>query len=97
MGREELHVLMNGEQKSLLESVAGQELKKAMDDVRKTLTYREQRIIGMRFDDDKSLDECSKELKLSRERIRQLEAKALRKLRHSSRSDQIKSFVEEEV
>jgi DNA-binding CsgD family transcriptional regulator len=95
MGREELHVLMNGEQKSLLESVAGQELKKAMDDVRKTLTYREQQIIGMRFDDDKSLEECGKELKLSKERIRHIEAKALRKMRYPSRSDQLRDFVEE--
>jgi RNA polymerase primary sigma factor len=95
MGREELHVLMNGEQKSLLESVAGQELKKAMDDVRKTLTYREQQIIGLRFDEDKSLEECGKELKISKERVRQMEAKALRKMRYPSRSDQLKSFVEE--
>lgn len=95
MGREELHVLMNGEQKSLLESVAGQELKKAMDDVRKTLTYREQQIIGLRFDEDKSLEECGKELGVSRERVRQMEAKALRKMRYPSRSDQLKDFVEE--
>ena len=97
MGREELHELMNGAPKSLLESVAGQELKVAMDESRKSLTYREQQIIGLRFDDDKSLDECGKELGVSRERVRQLEAKALRKMRHPSRSDQLKSFVEEEV
>ena len=95
MGREELHVLMNGEQKSLLDSVAGQELKKAMDDVRKTLTYREQQIIGLRFDEDKSLEECGKELGVSKERVRQMEAKALRKMRYPSRSDQLKDFVEE--
>ena len=95
MGREELHVLMNGEQKSLLESVAGQELKKAMDESRKALTFREQRVINLRFDEDKSLEDCSKDLKLSRERIRQIEAKALRKLR--LRGEQLKSFVEEEV
>jgi RNA polymerase sigma factor (sigma-70 family) len=97
MGREELHTLMNGEQKSLLDLVAGQELKKAMDEVRKTLTFREQRILGLRFDEDKSLEECGKEMGLSKERIRQMEAKALRKMRHQSRSDQLKSFVEEEV
>jgi len=95
MGREELHVLMNGEQKSLLDSVAGQELKKTMDAVRKTLTYREQQIIGLRFDDDKSLEEVGKELGVSRDRVRQLEARALRKMRYPSRSDQLKSFVEE--
>jgi RNA polymerase sigma factor (sigma-70 family) len=97
MGREELHTLMNGEQKSLLDLVAGQELKKAMDEVRKTLTFREQQILGLRFDEDKSLEECGKEMGLSKERIRQMEAKALRKMRHQSRSDQLKSFVEEEV
>ena len=95
MGREELHVLMNGEQKSLLDSVAGQELKKAMDESRKALTFTEQRVIDLRFDEDKSLEECSKDLKLSRERIRQIEAKALRKLR--LRGEQLRSFVEEEV
>jgi len=95
MGKEELHVLMNGEQKSLLDSVAGQELKKTMDAVRKTLTYREQQIIGLRFDDDKSLEEVGKELGVSRDRVRQLEARALRKMRYPSRSDQLKSFVEE--
>lgn len=95
MGREELHVLMNGEQKSLLDSVAGQELKKAMDESRKALTFREQRIIGLRFDDDKTLEEVGKEVGLTRQRVRDIEAKALRKLR--LRGEQLKSFVEEEV
>ena len=97
MGKEELHVLMNGEQKSLLDMVAGQELKKTMDEVRKTLTFREQQILSLRFDEDKSLEECGKEMGVSKERIRQMEAKALRKMRYPSRSDQLKSFVEEEV
>jgi RNA polymerase sigma factor (sigma-70 family) len=95
MGREELNELMNGAPKSLLESVAGQELKKAMDGVRKTLSFREQRVIGMRFDDDKSLEECGKELGLSKEGVRHIEAKALRKMRHPNRSDQLKDFIEE--
>ena len=95
MDREELHVLMNGEQKSLLDSVAGQELKKAMDESRKALTFREQRIIGLRFDDDKTLEEVGKEVGLTRQRVRDIEARALRKLR--LHSEQLKSFVEEEV
>ena len=95
MGREELNELMNGAPKSLLESVAGQELKKAMDESRKSLTFREQRIIGLRFDDDKTLEEVGKEVGLTRQRVRDIEARALRKLR--LRGDQLKSFVEEEV
>ena len=95
MGREELNELMNGAPKSLLESVAGQELKKTMDEVRKTLTYKEQQLIGMRFDDDKSLEQIGKELGITKERVRQMEAKALRKLRYPSRSDKLKDFVEE--
>lgn len=97
MGREELHVLMNGEQKSLLDSVAGQELKKAMDEVRKTLTFKEQQVIGMRFDEDKSLEECSKEMGVSKQGIGFIEARALRKLRHYSCSDQLKDFIAEDV
>jgi RNA polymerase sigma factor (sigma-70 family) len=95
MGREELHVLMNGEQKSLLQGVLQQELKQTMDEVRKTLTYKEQQLIGMRFDDNKTLEEVGKELGVSRERVRQLEAKALRKMRYPSRSERLKDFVEE--
>ena len=95
MGREELNELMNGAPKSLLESVAGQELKRTMDEARKTLTFREQRIIGLRFDDDKTLDETGKEVGLTRQRVRDIEAKALRKLR--LRGEQLRSFVEEEV
>ena len=95
MGREELNELMNGAPKSLLESVAGQELKKTMDEVRKTLTYKEQQLIGMRFDDDKSLEQIGKELGITKERVRHIEAKALRKMRHPNRSDQLKDFIEE--
>ena len=93
MGREELNELMHGAPKSLLESVAGQELKKAMDESRKSLTFREQRIIGLRFDDDKTLEEVGKEVGLTRQRVRDIEARALRKLR--LRGDQLRSFVEE--
>ena len=97
MGREELNELMHGAPKSLLESVAGQELKKAMDEVRKTLTFKEQQVIGMRFDDNKSLEECSKEMGVSKQGVNFIEARALRKLRHYSRSDKLKSFIEEDV
>lgn len=93
MGREELHVLMNGEKKSLLQGVLSQELKETMDEVRKSLTYKEQQLIGMRFDDNKTLEECAKEFKITRERVRQVEAKALRKMRQ--RSEKLRDFAEE--
>ena len=95
IGREELHVLMNGEQKSLLESVAGQELEKTMNDVLKTLSPREEKILRMRFYDNKSQEECAKEFGVVKERVRQLEAKALSKMRRPGRSDQLESFLEE--
>jgi RNA polymerase primary sigma factor len=66
-----------------------------MDEVRKTLTYKEQQLIGMRFDDDKSLEQIGKELGITKERVRHIEAKALRKMRHPNRSDQLKDFIEE--
>lgn len=49
-----------------------------------TLTAREQKVIKMRFEDSATLEDCAKALDVTRERIRQIEAKALRKLRHSS-------------
>ena len=50
-----------------------------------TLTSREQEVIGMRFEDDLTYEECARRLDVTRERIRQIEAKAMRKLRHPSR------------
>jgi RNA polymerase primary sigma factor len=64
----------------------------------KTLTFREQMIIGQRFginSEEKTYEEIGKSLNLTRERIRQLEARALRKLRHPSRSDELKNYLEE--
>lgn len=64
-----------------------------------TLTPTESRVLSMRygFDDgvEKSLEEVGQEFKCTRERIRQIEAKALRKMRHPSRSDKLKHFAEE--
>jgi RNA polymerase sigma factor (sigma-70 family) len=64
----------------------------------KTLTFREQMIIGQRFginSEEKTFEEIGESMGLTRERIRQLEARALRKLRHPSRSDELKNYLEE--
>jgi RNA polymerase primary sigma factor len=63
----------------------------------KTLSPREERIIRMRFGIDGSehtLEEVGNSFAVTRERIRQIEAKALRKLRHPSRSDKLRGFLE---
>ncbi|HMZ79509.1 MAG TPA: sigma factor-like helix-turn-helix DNA-binding protein, partial [Acidobacteriota bacterium] len=65
----------------------------------KTLTPREEKVIKMRFGLDPggsehTLEEVGKHFAVTRERIRQIEAKALRKLRHPSRSRKLKSFME---
>jgi RNA polymerase primary sigma factor len=63
-----------------------------------TLTPREERIIRMRFgigeEKDHTLEEVGQDFHLTRERIRQIEAKAMKKLRHSSRSKKLKVFIE---
>ena len=73
-------------------------LKEKMSSMLKTLTLREEKIIRMRFglDDgnDHTLEEVGQMFAVTRERIRQIEAKALRKLRHSSRSDRFRIFIE---
>jgi RNA polymerase primary sigma factor len=73
-------------------------LKDQVEEVLCTLTPREHRIIQLRFglEDGRSrtLDEVGKEFNVTRERIRQIEAKALRKLRHSSRSRKLKDYLE---
>jgi RNA polymerase primary sigma factor len=73
-------------------------LKDQIGSVLDTLTPREQRILRLRFglDDGRSrtLEEVGKEFKVTRERIRQIEAKALRKLRHPTRSRRLKDYLE---
>ena len=73
-------------------------LKDAMDKVLKTLSAKEERILRLRFGLDdgrtRTLEEVGKEFNVTRERIRQLEAKALRKLRHPTRSKKLKDFYE---
>ncbi len=73
-------------------------LKEQLDEVLGTLTSREEKVLKLRFglEDGRSrtLEEVGKEFNVTRERIRQIEAKALRKLRHPSRSKRLKDFLE---
>jgi len=63
-----------------------------------TLTPREAKVLRMRFglsmNTDHTLEEVGKQFDVTRERIRQIEAKALRKLRHPSRAERLKSFLD---
>ena len=74
-------------------------LKEQLREVLSTLTEREQKVLRLRFGLDdgraRTLEEVGKEFNVTRERIRQIEAKALRKLRHPSRSRKLKDFLEE--
>ena len=73
-------------------------LREATKEVLDTLTPREAKVLRMRFGIDMStdhtLEEVGKQFDVTRERIRQIEAKALRKLRHPTRSERLKSFIE---
>ncbi len=73
-------------------------LKEQLVDVLDTLTDREQKVLRLRFGLDdgraRTLEEVGKEFNVTRERIRQIEAKALRKLRHPSRSKKLKDYLE---
>ena len=84
---------------SPIESATDQSLKDATTDVLGSLTAREAKVLRMRFgiemNTDHTLEEVGKQFDVTRERIRQIEAKALRKLRHPSRSDHLRSFLDE--
>lgn len=73
-------------------------LKEELNEVLKTLSDREARVLRLRFGLDdgrtRTLEEVGREFKVTRERIRQIEAKALRKLRHPSRSKRLKDFLD---
>ncbi|HET9371753.1 MAG TPA: RNA polymerase sigma factor RpoD [Vicinamibacterales bacterium] len=80
------------------DAVINLNLKEQTDNVLKTLTPREERVIKMRFGvgegSEHTLEEVGQSFAVTRERIRQIEAKALRKLRHPSRSRRLKPFLE---
>ncbi len=75
-------------------------LREATDDILESLTAREAKVLRMRFgigmNTDHTLEEVGKQFDVTRERIRQIEAKALRKLRHPTRSEQLRSFLSEQ-
>jgi len=81
-----------------VDAATRQLLKEQIEDVLSTLTPREQRVLQLRFglEDGRSrtLEEVGKEFNVTRERIRQIEAKVLRKLRHPSRSRKLKDYLE---
>jgi RNA polymerase primary sigma factor len=79
-------------------AATGAGLKQATSDILSTLTPREAKVLRMRFgigmNTDHTLEEVGKQFDVTRERIRQIEAKALRKLRHPARSDHLRSFID---
>jgi RNA polymerase primary sigma factor len=82
-----------------VDSATSTSLSDATRDVLGGLTAREAKVLRMRFgidmNTDHTLEEVGKQFDVTRERIRQIEAKALRKLRHPSRSDHLRSFIDE--
>ncbi len=83
---------------SPMEHATDEGLKETTTNVLTALTEREAKVLRMRFgidmNTDHTLEEVGRQFSVTRERIRQIEAKALRKLRHPARSEQLKSFIE---
>jgi RNA polymerase primary sigma factor len=82
------------------EAALHESMRDVVKDILDSLTPREAKVLRMRFgiemSTDHTLEEVGKQFDVTRERIRQIEAKALRKMRHPSRSDKLKSFLEED-
>lgn len=82
-----------------IDSATSQSLQEATREVLNGLTPREAKVLRMRFgidmNTDHTLEEVGKQFDVTRERIRQIEAKALRKLRHPTRSDHLRSFIDD--
>jgi len=90
----------NDKEFSPSETVASNDLKERVREVLKTLTPREEKVLKMRFGIDvaseHTLEEVGRDFSVTRERIRQIEVKAIKKLRHPSRSKKLKAFLEKE-
>jgi RNA polymerase primary sigma factor len=84
---------------SPVDSSIDEGLREATKEVLASLTAREAKVLRMRFgidmNTDHTLEEVGKQFDVTRERIRQIEAKALRKLRHPTRSDHLRSFLDD--
>ncbi len=89
----------DGNHTSPVDSATGEGLREATREVLAGLTGREAKVLRMRFgidmNTDHTLEEVGKQFDVTRERIRQIEATALRKLRHPSRTDHLRSFLDE--
>lgn len=85
---------------SPIDAATNEGLREATLEILETLTPREAKVLRMRFgiemNTDHTLEEVGKQFDVTRERIRQIEAKALRKLRHPSRSEKLRSFIDTE-
>ena len=99
VGQDDVELLLNQPSSMMLPSPQDEYQKKQASEVLKsvvaTLTEREQQVLSMHHEQEMTLEEIGKAFELSKERVRQIEAKALRKLRHSSRADVIKKAYEE--
>lgn len=84
-----------------VDAVVNDDLKERVREILKTLTPREEKVLKMRFGIDVAseytLEEVGKDFSVTRERIRQIEVKALRKLRHPSRSKKLQNFFDKEI
>ncbi len=90
--------IQDNDSPSPLDSVIRSDIKFHVDQALQTLTSKEERVLRKRFgigkEDSSTLEEVGQEFELTRERIRQIESKALRKLRHPARSKWLKNFLE---
>ena len=91
--------IQDGNTMSPVDAATRESLKEATKDILHTLTPREAKVLRMRFgidmNTDHTLEEVGKQFDVTRERIRQIEAKALRKLRHPSRAEFLRSFTDD--